>query len=77
MFTQRGLVEKFRRGERITKEDSEYSLFTSVNEFKATQCGHLHMWRCIVCWDSEADIVECLNCGKQAEHPCNFDDDFS
>lgn len=76
-LSQRELVEKHRRGERITKAEAEYSMFDAEDAEKAKQCGHHHSWRCIVCWDSEADIDECRNCGRQVEHACNFDEDMS
>ena len=77
-LTPRQLVEKFRRGERITKADAEYSMFEAVDEKRREICrAHGHRWRCIVCWDSEADIDECSNCGTQVESSCTFDEDFA
>lgn len=73
--TQRELVEKFRGGGRITASDSGFSMFEAEDEEKSKNCAH--SWRCIVCWDSEADIDECRNCGRQVERSCNFDDDMS
>jgi len=76
-MTQQDLVEKFRRGERITRSDAEYSMFDAEDLEKAKRCGYQHDWRCIVCWDSEYDIDECRSCGKQSIHRCTFDDDFA
>ena len=73
--SQRELVEKYLRGERITKADAQYSMFDAEDTEKAKTCRH--SWRCIVCWDSEADIDECRNCGRQTKHACNFDEDMS
>jgi hypothetical protein len=75
--TQKQLVEKFRRGERLTNSDTQYSMFDAVDIEAAKLCGHHHEWRCIVCWDSEADINECSKCGTQVESACHFDEDFS
>lgn len=76
--TQRQLVEKYRRGERITKADAEYSMFEAVDEKRREICrAHGHRPRVIVCWDSEADITECSNCGEQRETSCTFDEEMS
>lgn len=37
----------------------------------------VHLWRTIVCDDSEWDVVECSRCGRQRVARCNFDDDYS
>jgi len=74
--TQRQLVEKFRRGERITKADTEHSLVEAIDEERREICrAHGHRWRVIVCWDSEADICECTNCGEQIETSCSLDEE--
>ena len=76
--TQRALVEKYRSGERITKADSNCVLFDEIDRKRQEICfAHGHRYRVVVCWDSEADIHECSNCGEQMESGCNFDEDFS
>lgn len=37
-------------------------------------CGYVHQWRVIAC-DSETDVVECANCGRQKLAKCNFDEE--
>ncbi len=77
-LSQRELVEKFRRGERITKADSEYSMFDATDTQRQETCRTRgHSWRVIVCWDSDTDINECTNCGHQIATACNFDEDMS
>ncbi len=72
MRTQTELIEKARRGERITVEEAPHSLF---GEERITAV-HEHKDRTIVC-DGDHDVVECLRCGRQSVVPCNFDEDCS
>lgn len=82
-MTQRELIEKHRRGERITKADSKYSCFEAVDlERQRAHCiGRGHSWRPIVCGrdadGDERDVCECGGCGEQREMSCNFDEDCS
>lgn len=71
-MTQTELIHKAEKGERITKSDSEYSLFSEVKNVGP----HRHNWRPIVC-NSDNDVCECSDCGKQQVFKCNFDDDMS
>lgn len=71
-MTQTELIEKARRGERITRADSPFSLF----EKKEDIGQHRKNWRPIVC-DNDHDVCECSDCGEQRVFPCNFDDDMS
>lgn len=70
-MTQKELIEKVRCGERIHTE-------FSIHEKEQKPCKHnMHMWRVIVCDDSEWDVVECWRCGMQKISRCNFDEDYS
>jgi hypothetical protein len=71
-MTQTELIEKARRGERITKADAP----NSIIDAKKDVGEHRHNWRPIVC-DSDHDVCECGDCGEQRVFVCNFDDDMS
>lgn len=46
-------------------------------EYKPELCGLNHGYmRCILCDNSEYDIVECVRCGYQQRIRCTFDDDY-
>jgi hypothetical protein len=70
--TQTDLVEKARRGERITHDEAEHVL---LDRTRLGPCS-AHAWRVIVCTDID-DVLECRKCGAQQVSPCNFDEDYA
>lgn len=74
MSTQTELIEKARRGERITKADSEHVLFDACDKMLAETC--CHQWRTVVC-NNEHDVDECYKCGTQVVGRCTFDEEYS
>ena len=76
--TQTQLIEKHRRGERISKAEAPHSIFEQVDTEQANaKCRHRgHWWRPIVC-NGDIDICECGYCGEQRERGCDFDEDMS
>lgn len=69
--SSREAIDTYRRGERPHCEHSMHQ------EEGATPCSPGgHRWRTIACAD-DRDLDECSVCGRQAEHRCNFDEEYS
>lgn len=71
-MTEERLIEKARRGERITRAEAEYSMFVEVQNIGPHACDG----RVIVCYGDD-DVSECRKCGRQWVHGCTFDEEMS
>jgi hypothetical protein len=68
-MTQREAIEAAKSGERVKGE-------CSLKDAETADPHCRHSWRVIFC-DSDEDVVECANCGRQRVVRCNFDYDYA
>lgn len=69
-MTHQEAVAAVQVGKRVTGEHSLHA------EAKTPCVGCCRNWRTLYC-DSETDVVECAECGRQSLARCNFDDEYA
>jgi hypothetical protein len=66
------LLDKAKRGQRITRAEAEYSMFDEPQDIGLHSCNG----RVILCYGDD-DVSECRKCGRQWVHGCTFDEEMS